>query len=711
VINVNSTELHILLLTEKAKSETVFYQYRKEKGSSYIYNLPCSFDIETSSTYLKEEKTAFMYIWMFGINDLVIYGRTWEEFQWLIQKVKRIFSLSEKKILRCYVHNLGYEFQFMKDFFTWENVFAVDERKPIKALSSDFIEFRDSYILSGMNLAKTAENLVSHSVKKLVGNLDYKLVRTPKTELSDLELAYCENDILVVNAYIAEQIEQYGTIGKIPLTNTGKVRNFVREKCFFTNKNHKKSNTGKFKRYSTIMKDLQVRDEEEYLFLKSAFMGGFTHGNPSKVGKVLKNVSSYDFTSSYPTVMLSEKFPMSSSMDLNPKNLEEFNKMRTKFLMVFQVKFEGLIAKFHEDYYLSENKCIGIENKVVANGRIVKADKLITTITNIDFNIIEQVYTWEKISISKCIGYYANYLPKPIIESVLELYQNKTELKGVKGKEVEYLVSKGMINSTYGMCVTDIIQETNTYQEGEWVKVENDKSKQLETYNKSKKRFLFYPWGIFITAYARSNLWTGIINASTDYCYSDTDSLKLENAKEHEGYFKAYNDLIIRKLNAMCTYYNIDPSLLSPKTIKGVSKPIGVWDYEGTYSRFKTLGAKRYLIEEEGELEITVAGLSKRNGLEYMLEACNHDNSKVFKMFNDELFIPSAKTGKNTHTYIDEEQAFFIKDYLGEECFIRTKGGVHLEECEFTLSISKEFKEFIDHLRRGEVFKGYSKNL
>lgn len=72
MINVNSTELHILLLTEKAKSETVFYQYRKEKGSSYIYNLPCSFDIETSSTYLKEEKTAFMYIWMFGINDLVI---------------------------------------------------------------------------------------------------------------------------------------------------------------------------------------------------------------------------------------------------------------------------------------------------------------------------------------------------------------------------------------------------------------------------------------------------------------------------------------------------------------------------------------------------------------------------------------------------------------------------------------------------------------
>ena len=208
---------------------------------------------------------------------------------------------------------MGYEFQFMRKYFTWLNVFAIDERKPIKALCDYGIEFRDSYILSGYSLANTAKNLAKHKVKKLVGDLDYSLVRHEKTPLTDIEMGYCKNDINIILAYINEQILQYGDINKIPLTNTGRVRQYVKHNCYYDDSNHRKSSKGKYIKYRKIMDDLTL-DPETYIQLKRSFMGGFTHSNPKYTGKTLNNVSSIDLTSSYPSVMLADKYPMSRAV-------------------------------------------------------------------------------------------------------------------------------------------------------------------------------------------------------------------------------------------------------------------------------------------------------------------------------------------------------------------------------------------------------------
>ncbi len=136
---------------------------------------------------------------------------------------------------------------------------------------------------------------------------------------------------------------------------------------------------------------------------------------------------------------------------------------------------------------------------------------------------------------------------------------------------------------------------------------------------------------------------------------------------------------------------------------------LGVWDYEGTYNRFKTLGAKRYLYQNGDKMQLTVAGLSKKNGINYMTEKCNGDMVKVFSMFDDNLYIPALKTGKMTHTYLDNEQSFTVIDYQGNPLDVFTISGVHLEICEFTLSMSELQKMYLSNLKNGYSFKGVSK--
>ena len=132
------------VLEEVSKIE--YSTIKTNKKVEYI-NLEVSFDIEATSTYINpDEKFAFMYLWTIGFknSNYVYHGRTWQEFIELIQSLKMLFNLSPSRRLVIYVHNLGYEFQFMRKYFEWEEVFSVEARKPIKAITTSGIEFRCS---------------------------------------------------------------------------------------------------------------------------------------------------------------------------------------------------------------------------------------------------------------------------------------------------------------------------------------------------------------------------------------------------------------------------------------------------------------------------------------------------------------------------------------------------------------------------------------
>ena len=665
----------------------------KSKDKIY-YNLAMSFDIETSSFYedkngviytnddyrklkntVKAEKKAIMYIWQFAIEENVIIGRTWNDFLYFCKKLYDFLNLKERYIV-VYVHNLSYEFQFICKWFNWIDIFADSERKPIKATTDTHFIFKCSYRLSGYSLEVLANNLKSHNIKKMVGDLDYNLIRNSKTPISKEELKYCENDVLIVTSYIDEQINEFGNIEKIPLTQTGKVRRYVRKQCFQN------------KEYQYFIKELTI-EKPEYMLLKNAFMGGFTHCNAMYTQKICHNVTSYDFTSSYPTVLISEKYPMSKGKEVFIKNENELLNLIKNYCVLVDLQFTNIKTSFMYEQIISYSKCRNVKNPLINNGRIVQADTLTITCTDVDFLNIKDFYKWDSMKIGLCYIYKKDYLPKEFIKTILHLYKSKTELKGVDGKEVEYLHSKELLNSLYGMCVTSIVHDTVNFNGAEWTTENGNLEEELKNYNTDKNRFLFYHWGVWCTAYARNNLYTGIRECKDDYIYSDTDSIKIFNADKHKNYFEKYNKWIVQKLEKCLKYHNIPLDYISPKTIKGDIKTLGIWDFDGFYTDFKTLGAKRYIYRKDDKISITVCGLSKKSGKEFI-----ENQQKPFLFFNDGMFVDCEHTGKMTHTYIDREIENIITDYLGNQAYYHEKSFIHLEKTDYLLSLSDMYIKY-----------------
>lgn len=686
----------------KDTKNKIWKKVKKKKENkteiSYYLEVPMSFDIETSSFYDNGKKVSIMYIWQFAVDDVVFIGRTWEDYKEFIKLLNEKLNIKGNRKCLIYIHNASHEFQFIRKHFDWLDVFAIDERKILYATTTENNEYRCSYMLSGLSLEHTAKEITSTKIRKLKGDLDYSLIRTPITYISDNELAYCVNDVLIITSYIKEKIKQDGGIENIPLTKTGYVRNYCRNHCL----NNKQ---GKFnKKYFNLMSKLTL-EKDEYEMLKNTFMGGFTHGSCLESRNTNKHCDSFDFTSSYPTALISEMYPMSKGRKVRVSTLNQLERYISSYCCMLKIKLYNVTSNRNYEHYISESKCEELsDDAVIDNGRVVSASYLSINITDVDYKIISFMYSYDrgKVEIGDFYIYKKGYLPKEIIECVIKFYEKKTTLKGVKGEEVQYQLFKAMLNAIYGMIVTDIVRDEITYEEG-WDKDDADKDGSIDDYNNSRSRFLFYPWGIWCTAYSRYNLFTGIseFGKTGDYLYSDTDSIKVKNAWKHMDYIKAYNKNICSKIERCLKSVGIDKNAYKPKNKKGEEKPLGVWDWEtkdGEYEYFKFLGAKRYMYKQNGEWHLTVAGTGKESSMKYMLKM-NDTDEDILKAFDDGLIIPGDSTGKLTHSYIDERATGKCVDYNGVEFQYDELSYVHLENCKYEMSMSDKYLKYLLRIR------------
>lgn len=201
------------------------------KNRRYYYSSFATMDIETSKipAGIDEKKgethyEAITYSIALYIGGYCILSRTWDEYNKLIVRLTELLNISNKQTLVIYVHNLPYEFQFMRNFMKIEEVFATAPRKVVKCLG-DMFEYRCSYKLTNMGLARFCESIppeYMHHYKKSGEDFDYSIIRLPNTELSSDELQYIYNDVAGLHEAITYQLlSEKDTIVSIPLTSTG----------------------------------------------------------------------------------------------------------------------------------------------------------------------------------------------------------------------------------------------------------------------------------------------------------------------------------------------------------------------------------------------------------------------------------------------------------------------------------------------------------
>lgn len=565
----------------------------------------CAFDTETS--YIKEADAQCLYIWQFQLDEaLTIIGRTWKEFMQFAEGINA--ALPDGVYLVTYIHNLSYEFQFMRSLFTIapDDVFVVKSRRVLKWLCGRF-EFRCSYLQSNMNLnAFTKKFNVKH--QKLSGDeFDYKKVRYPDTELTPRELEYCVNDVRgLVEAIKAEMARDNDNLYTIPLTSTGYVRRDVKKVL---------RDWGSYK-----VKEL-LPDIEVYTLLREAFRGGNTHANryfvknPEYPLPPIENVHSADRSSSYPDVQVNYKFPMSPfkrvEKEVTYTQLKQHYIERRGYALVFRLQIDNLELRdyFNPCPYISYDKARNVRGKMLDNGRLLGSDHCEITVTDIDFKIIDKQY---KLSDSNTVItdlYFAHYdfLPDELRELVKGYYIQKTALKGIEDQQLYYDKYKNLINSVYGCSAQDPAKDNILYLED----AAEDNIYQCEGVAivdilSAAHPTMPYQWGVWTTARARERLQIMIDavheNAGSEFVYTDTDSVK---------YIGEYDlELINKDLRQLA----IDNGAFADD-IKSVRHYMGIYEDEGTYKRFETMGAKSYIYEDEKDrLHITIAGVPKKAG-------------------------------------------------------------------------------------------------
>lgn len=679
LVNYNNSKAIV-----KAYNQEDFPYYRIKKSNPliqptkrYIEHL-MTFDIETSTI----EKTdgsfeGFMYHWQVCIDGYVCFGRTWKEFLTFLRKMNRALkNYDDKHKLLCYIHNFSYEFQFLYSWIKLQDVFAIDKRKPLKAISKDFnIEFRCSYLLSNMNLKKFIENTPNAHYYKGSGDLDYKKVFTPKTTLTMSELGYCYNDVMGLYEAIIYLLKE-DTLVTIPLTSTG----YVRREC--------RNNMRKNKKNRKQFLDLKL-DDKLYQLCKDAFRGGNTASNRYKTNFINYDVASYDMSSAYPYAMISGLYPITPFQEETITTLDMLDDYNNRYCTLAYYSIEKVKLKKGVPFpYIPYSKCIEFiapsyegqfkGKEYCYNGRVLEADFLKIAMTNYDYQIFINQYEYDEENVRVEDFYYSHkgFLPKELTDTVIEFFTLKSQLKGIEEKEYEYMKSKNKLNSLYGMIVTDIIRQENLFID-QWEKGENS---SLDEYYSKRNNFLTYQWGLFVTAICRKNLQKAIDKIGLDCVYIDTDSVKYVGS--HDDVFKQINQEMIE----WCTQNDI----LNCVEVGNHKYFLGLYDKEKGYDEFVTLGAKKYAFNQNGKIGITVAGLNKKSGAKELEQKGGLSKFKIGTEFFD--------SGRKTVYYNDDKKHFLTV----QGCKIENASNIALVDTTYTLGMTDVMLSILNGLESEE---------
>ena len=684
--------------------EHVIIRKRSGKSEKTYADLIIMADTETSKKPLPEDAEQRNHVCAWSIafrafhqNLFVLWGKKPSDFAKMLAKCREVIKADE---IYLYFHNLTYDWVFLRKFLMAE--FGKPESqlnvKPLYPISIKFengLHIKDSLILAQRGIQKWGEDMGAEH-KKAVGKWDYNLIRHQETwDPNQDELEYMCCDVLCGVECIDATITMLGkTIASVPLTATGIVRGEARL-------------IGKKNRAHDWATRLLPLTYEEQVIFEAVYHGGYTHGNRFTKGIVFPGIYDMvslfpkckDFSSSYPFVLLSEKYPAERfwkpKRDYFPKSYVLDNWQ--DFAMVFKIKCWGVSLKNKRSPMpaIGFSKCLVSVNAQNDNGRVLSADYLETYVTEIDFLTIDDQYEFEKMEICEMQCAIKDWLPKWFTDYVYERYKSKTSLKGVD--PVLYNIEKAKVNSVYGMTaqrpVKEVIEEIyekeirdgEELQNGQYVNNKDfDFEKAYQKYLNNHNTFLPYCIGIWVTSYAQRNLFTlgSCIPKNEIWLYSDTDSVYATAFDEEK--VEAYNKECKRKLTERG---------YGAVLHQGKEYWLGVAEDDGQCQQFVQLHAKCYCkrpLVAFGDnfvmgdhLKITVAGVPKKG---YKSLGEDVRNFKTGFLFDGET------SGKLQHYH------YFVDEAYVDEWGNETGDSINLTPCDYIIKNQEEvdFDELLD---------------
>lgn len=629
---------------------------RRRKDRTELYNnAVIMLDTETSKkkpgeVYNNHVCAFTISIRAFGTNICTLYGNKPSE---CIDCINRIISSLQGEKTIIYVFNLIYDYTFLRRFMfeSWGFPSKALNTKPHYPIVIEFengVIFKDALILAQKSLDKWAKDMnVEH--QKAVGKWDYEKIRNQDCSFTSEELEYIEHDTLAGVECIdllKEQLHHF--IYSMPYTATGIVREEARKKGH----DH----------YAHSFFEKTAPSFEVYKLLEMCFHGGYTHANRYTIGTVQRDlVECYDFKSSYPFVMLTEKYPLRGFRAYKKCDMGEIISLSDKYGFITRLILVNPRLKSNDVVMpvLQVSKATKTINMVADNGRILCASYVEIYVTEITLKLINEQYDYDR---HVCIDVYYSrkaYLPRWFTDYVFKLFWDKSELDGVD--PLNYMLSKVKLNSCYGMCVQKAISDDieEIYETGEYSRTNNQTEEMYMKYVHNKNKFLPFQWGVWVTEYAMKNLHEmgGFCN---QWLYSDTDSV-FGIDFDHDK-INAYNRKCLEKLEQN-GYGSIE--------VNGKMFTLGVAELDKVCIEFVTQGAKRYCYrsKKDKKLNITVAGVPKR-GVE-----CLHDD---IRNFTKGIIFDGNTTGKKQHTY-------FFNDIYIDENGNETGDSIDLSSCDYLL--------------------------
>lgn len=648
----------------------------KNKKDEYYVGDFGTFDIETTSCIISRDKRGrfddgygFMYIWQFYSRSTgLVMGRYWEEFIKLLRRIDEHYGDGPRFVI--YVHNLSFEFTWLSSILTGAGiqyeVFATQSHKPLVVRCINIpLEIRCSYRLTNRGLAKYLKDMAAAGFDKMVGDLNYRIQRTPKTILSEEELRYCAVDVVGLHAALSLDMRMSGdTVASIPLTSTGYVRREYKAVI-------------KGDKWYSYMTTTSAATARQFKMIRAMAKGGDTLGAASQeYGHVFKGVGSDDFVSSYPAQLLIEKFPQGKleyegrGEDIDISVLDSIERDGRFWITQFQAKNVEVKDKLCPIPCLTDYKCYYTsypdgegEDPLIYNGRILKADVVGVAMDMISFKLFRRQYKFDSIEFGTTYSCEYDYLPQVTRDFIMGYFRKKCiikdeleemEAKGLEkteeyiSKKMDYQLIKNMLNGIFGMFYTMPIFEDTPYdsQGCTWPEswpIAFDYSDMERYYpdlpEPCKQKLLKlwgqrlyvgqvsaigpYLWGVVCTAWGRYKLDLLIRAAGYDnVIYSDTDSIKYIICDESRRGIARLNKVLKKRAMDRGAFYDTGKHLYV----------LGTCDEDGLYDEFVTLGAKKYCYRDhkDGQLHIVVSGIQKDQAVQLKDDIRNFHNDFIF---------------------------------------------------------------------------------